>query len=590
MGESSGDTFSGAFDYLMSTSSAHGLPNVQRSKTILSKTIWSMLFLGSVTALLIQVITLSNTFFEYNYTVSLDVKFDRSLHFPAVTICNYNPVLRSKLADASEEFRTAFDVNFVPPGPPNEAAPSGQQGGIDGSLTTETSETQSSGGTDHPNSGPNSGSQQVGTAGLANPNPTTLNPTTASTSSPGTNASTATTENVTEALESWDDREQGDFFRERDPSYLLEQTLITELANITEQERMMMGHSLSTMLLDCKWKGYPCSPSNFTSFYHYKYGNCYTFNHFTKGDLFTNRPGPLYGLSMRLFVQQDEYMPDITESAGFRLVVHGPDKMPFPEDDGIAISPGFQTAVAARIMNIERLGGLYSNCSDSPKSNDIFKEVYNTTYSLKACERSCYQNQVIKECKCFDPHYPNLPDSGVFPCELTDEKAIDCLTKLDDMYKNDSLQCDCYQACSETTYLTSVSSSVWPADKYEDKLFRDIIDRNEEVRTNLRKTSPGEWVKRNVAKVDVFFQEFNYQYIKQLPAYAFVNLISDVGGQLGLWLGLSVLTMFEFVESCGFLFRVCFAKMARRKKTTCTPVKNLKIFPVDNRGVSLEQL
>ena len=198
MGESSGDTFSGAFDYLMSTSSAHGLPNVQRSKTILSKTIWSMLFLGSVTALLIQVITLSNTFFEYNYTVSLDVKFDRSLHFPAVTICNYNPVLRSKLADASEEFRTAFDVNFVPPGPPNEAAPSGQQGGIDGSLTTETSETQSSGGTDHPNSGPNSGSQQVGTAGLANPNPTTLNPTTASTSSPGTNASTATTENVTE--------------------------------------------------------------------------------------------------------------------------------------------------------------------------------------------------------------------------------------------------------------------------------------------------------------------------------------------------------------------------------------------------------
>ena len=54
---------------------------------------------------------------------------------------------------------------------------------------------------------------------------------------------------------------------------------------------------------------------------------------------------------MRLFVQQDEYMPNITESAGFRLVVHGPDKMPFPEDDGIAISPGFQTAVAARIVS-----------------------------------------------------------------------------------------------------------------------------------------------------------------------------------------------------------------------------------------------
>ena len=38
---------------------------------------------------------------------------------------------------------------------------------------------------------------------------------------------------------------------------------------------------------------------NFTAFYHYKYGNCYTFNSQMFGNqdqlAVTNRPGPLYG-------------------------------------------------------------------------------------------------------------------------------------------------------------------------------------------------------------------------------------------------------------------------------------------------------
>ena len=51
---------------------------------------------------------------------------------------------------------------------------------------------------------------------------------------------------------------------------------------------------------------------------------------------------------MTLFVEQVEYITSVSDSAGFRLVVHDQRSMPFPEDGGVSLGPGTKTFVGVK--------------------------------------------------------------------------------------------------------------------------------------------------------------------------------------------------------------------------------------------------
>ena len=52
------------------------------------------------------------------------------------------------------------------------------------------------------------------------------------------------------------------------------------------------------------------------------------------------------GLTMQLAVRQFDYAPVASLSAGIRLIVHDRESMPFPENTGIYLSPGYNTGVS----------------------------------------------------------------------------------------------------------------------------------------------------------------------------------------------------------------------------------------------------
>ena len=57
------------------------------------------------------------------------------------------------------------------------------------------------------------------------------------------------------------------------------------------------------------------------------------------------------GLEMIVNIDQPNYVKDAGETAGIRLVVHNGKRMPFPEDEGITVSPGHSTSVGLQKVN-----------------------------------------------------------------------------------------------------------------------------------------------------------------------------------------------------------------------------------------------
>jgi uncharacterized membrane protein len=49
-------------------------------------------------------------------------------------------------------------------------------------------------------------------------------------------------------------------------------------------------------------------------------------------------------------------------------------------------------------------------------------------------------------------------------------------------------------------------------------------------------------------RLNVYLEDLNVIEFKQSPAYLIEDLFADIGGTLGLWMGISVLTIMELIE------------------------------------------
>ena len=54
------------------------------------------------------------------------------------------------------------------------------------------------------------------------------------------------------------------------------------------------------------------------------------------------------GLTLDLFVNQDEYIPSLSQEAGVRVLLTDERSIPFPVDEGFTVSPGFATSIGLR--------------------------------------------------------------------------------------------------------------------------------------------------------------------------------------------------------------------------------------------------
>lgn len=300
------------------------------------------------------------------------------------------------------------------------------------------------------------------------------------------------------------------------------------------------GHKKENFIASCEFNGYQCSPSNFTFVHNYKYGSCFTFN--SEGPVLKTRfQGPENGLKLELFINQRAYVANLATEAGARIVVHKRGTMPFPENNGVSVMPGRSTSIGLHQVRLSRLSYPHGDCGSDKFDMDSYAHLMGTEYSKLSCTKSCYQLIILENCGCAAPFYVVLPEMKV--CDMLHNETEKCVSDLFQFDRFHRCEDKCPQPCEEINYDVSISSAKWPSNQYQEYLKeRLIISNSAYFRSRITD---------DFAKVQIYFKDMIYTHIQQNKAYESMNLISDLGGQLGLWLGLSAITIGEL---CSFFF------------------------------------
>ncbi len=279
----------------------------------------------------------------------------------------------------------------------------------------------------------------------------------------------------------------------------------------------------------------------------------------------------------------DRFSPE-SSNEGVRVVVHPPDAQPYPHTEGFDVPPGHSVSFGVKIRLTERIGPPHGNCSHlDPYGQDRLG-----AYRLMSCQKKCLQAEIVKVCGCKEI---SLPDQNVYPdvkyCTLDNDIPLDCRTGATDhcvdmlhkVYKrfecvrNNKARlarsakfaqsCGCYPPCRDVSYHISYSLANWPAESFDgEEAYIDIFESEgyssrftgleDEDKYKLYAKyfdiSNRKQAMKDFSRLNVYIANSNVLKTEESEDYTSNQLISDIGGQLGLWVGISIISLAEALQ------------------------------------------
>jgi len=323
--------------------------------------------------------------------------------------------------------------------------------------------------------------------------------------------------------------------------------------------RMLLGSSLEEFIIGCKFKGQECNISEvFVWKYDSIYGNCFQFNsgfdkHENEKQIETvNKVGKPNGLIVTLgldYKLSKEFIAvnpnigatikidDNSDNNMFKKMDSNKD-ITYNDIDLIDILPDIETNIGLEKVKSKRLPRPYSNCEIDDGNSDFYyhqKFLNNSLhYNQQICLDLCFAEDIIRACDCSDIESINL-NHEVKKC--FHKSQVECLNKVF-FDSNKSLEEKCLKSCplecDENWFNTHFSFSKFLSNSTFDQSNGNITD------------SP---MVSSRIKLNVFYETFSYDVITETPSYSLFLLCSNIGGVLSLFLGLSVLSLFEIMNS-----------------------------------------
>lgn len=172
------------------------------------------------------------------------------------------------------------------------------------------------------------------------------------------------------------------------------------------------------------------------------------------------------------------------------------------------------------------------------------------------CFRICLQEYILRECSCIDGSLPNIykntnnnnNESSVNVCQTV--SLLNCVSSARIEYfsnQNSTLSIECatkhcpLECDSESIEMTTSSS------RYPTQYYQGYMSAHTNILSKFPSTAPPELTKTTVY-LSVFFDDIATTYTEEIPAITGTTLLGTIGGNLGLFIGASLLTFVEIIE------------------------------------------
>lgn len=237
---------------------------------------------------------------------------------------------------------------------------------------------------------------------------------------------------------------------------------------------------------------------------------CYTFNSGKNGKplIKANAAGPP-GLDLVVDIREYDYVYTYKSEVGVTVTIHPQDEIPLAGERGILVAPGTGTQITFRKRILDDKTA--TNCGEEPWAS---------------CIEGLLYEDLRNNCRCFaDVHDLDSVEEALNVCPITD---LCCYYIHPNITRR--ISSTCLPQCRSTEYeIVASSSAKFPA---------SYFTSNSDVY---------EYFQSNYISLEIFFQTLNVETQTTSFTYGPEEFLAEVGGQLGLCIGVSVISLFEII-------------------------------------------
>ncbi|XP_005104865.2 uncharacterized protein LOC101849634 [Aplysia californica] len=325
----------------------------------------------------------------------------------------------------------------------------------------------------------------------------------------------------------------------------------------TRDLSQLTGWTVASFLKVCDWQGQALDCSNVFQRSVTGDQTCFTFNSDPAHPLWTDRQGASSGLGLLVNLGHQTLAQGALGISGVKVLLHEPGQLPNVREMGMLAAPGTLTYLNVIRRQYHFLPSPFKAygtdyCSDAPTgSGDVTAEARQSLYTnytgYSACVADCRLRRIIELCGCVA--YGGDPEVAGVPYCSMDVYARCYLPTLKEFHVTSRAksECGCTLPCSKVEHSAGVSTARYPLSDSDDL----IVDFGDEIYQGFPSAPSNN--KTMYLELKIFFDDLVTHVEEHLPMYTWPTVLGNIGGQLGLLTGASVLTVLEFLELTALL-------------------------------------